>query len=251
MAVNEKARKILWGRSGNRCAICKHELILSPTPSDDESVVGDECHIVSNHTDGPRYYPTFPKNQIDSYKNLILLCRVHHKMVDDQCKTYTSDTLRELKLNHEKWVSEKLSELSKTKPLRIKRIKENIPSYLTRLVTGKEVLDLIEKSYMFSFNHDELQSQKEVEIVGGFLQTVQDWGDIGPDLGAGERVRIGFELTETLKELEDAGFIVFGGREIQVLEGGNEGRSNWPVVILRVLRKTNEAIIKVNLKESE
>lgn len=249
MAISEKTRKVLWGRSGNRCVICKRELVLSATPSDDESVVGDECHIISSQTNGPRYDSTFQKDQIDSYNNLILLCRVHHKMVDDQHETYTADVLRQMKVNREKWVSEKLSDVTKTKPLRIKRVKENIPSYLTRLATGKEVIELIEKSYMFSFNHDELQSQKEVELVGGFLQMVQDWGDIGPDLGPSERVRIGFELTETLKELEDAGFFVFGGREVQVLEGGHEDPSNWPMTILRVLRKTNESIIKVNLDD--
>ena len=47
MALSGKTRKVLWGRSGNRRAICRREIVLDATPSDDASVVGDECHIVS------------------------------------------------------------------------------------------------------------------------------------------------------------------------------------------------------------
>jgi hypothetical protein len=109
MPISEKTRKILWGRSGNKCAKCRRELIISRTAADDESVVGDECHIVSGKNQGPRYDPTFPVEQLDEPENLILLCRVHHKMVDDQYDTYTVQVLRRLKENHERWVSSTLA----------------------------------------------------------------------------------------------------------------------------------------------
>lgn len=101
MAITDKTRKILWGRSGNRCAMCRHELVIQATEADDDSVVGDECHIVSGQTMGPRHSPEFPVEDLDGLANLILLCRVHHKMVDDQYETYTPDLLRKLKHNHE------------------------------------------------------------------------------------------------------------------------------------------------------
>ncbi len=44
------------------------------------------------------------------------------------------------------------------------------------------------------------------------------------------------------KELEEAGFFVFGAREIQVLEGGEGEPSNWPVAIIQVLRKSNQSL---------
>ncbi|MFD0084198.1 hypothetical protein [Priestia megaterium] len=47
MPVSNKARKILWGRSANRCAICKKELVEHATSLDDSSVIGEECHIIS------------------------------------------------------------------------------------------------------------------------------------------------------------------------------------------------------------
>ena len=47
IGISDKTRKVLRGRSGNHCTICKHELVVEATPQDTESVVGDECHIIS------------------------------------------------------------------------------------------------------------------------------------------------------------------------------------------------------------
>jgi hypothetical protein len=112
MTVSDKTRKLLWGRSVSRCAFCRSEVIMDATSEDDESVVGDECHIVSGKPKGPRYDSEFPVDEIDSYTNLILLCRVHHKMIDDQSETFSADILRKLKENHEKWVADALESAS-------------------------------------------------------------------------------------------------------------------------------------------
>jgi predicted restriction endonuclease len=113
---------MLWGKSGNRCAICKKELVLDSTPNDDQSVVGDECHIVSAQKNGPRYDKRYPQKNIDTYQNLLLLCRVHHKMIDDQQETYMADLLRKIKENHEKRVAAKLTDIDSPKPVQIKRV---------------------------------------------------------------------------------------------------------------------------------
>jgi hypothetical protein len=104
MVITDKTRKLLWGRSGRSCAICKCDLFIDATAESGESVVGDECHIVSDKPDGPRYDPTFPPELIDDVRNLLVLCRVHHKMVDDQFLTYTADMVRGIKADHERSV---------------------------------------------------------------------------------------------------------------------------------------------------
>lgn len=250
MSISDKTRKILWGRSGNRCAICKNELVIDSTEQDDESVIADECHIISSKPNGPRHDPSYPEDKLDSYDNLILLCRTHHKMVDDQSATYTTNILRQMKSNHEVWVSQKLTENEKTPPVRIRRVRQNIPPFLFRLTTGKEILDLVTNAMGYSFDHEELKSQQEVDLVGGFLQIVQDWGELSGDLETSDRVQTAFSLTESLRELEESGFFVFGGREVRILEGGIQPEpSNWPIAILRVLRKENEEIIKMNFED--
>ena len=217
---------------------------------DDESVVGDECHIVSAKPQGPRNDPVFPNDRLDEPENLILLCRVHHKMVDDQYETYTIELLQKLKVNHEKWVSSNLADKKQPPPVRIRRIKENIPTHLVRLTSGGDVMAIVGDASAFSFEHDEPQSEAEVELLSQFLQEAQDWGELSYDFEAGERVKAAYRMSELLREVEEAGFLVFGGRETRRLEGGDGPSSAFPVAILKVIRSTNPEIIKVNLSET-
>ena len=110
MGISDKTRKLLWGRSGSRCAFCRQELCVDSTPLDGESIVGDECHIHSKETNGPRFVSPQPFDDMDCYPNLILLCRVHHKQVDDQQNTYASAVLIKMKNEHECWVTQTLNE---------------------------------------------------------------------------------------------------------------------------------------------
>jgi len=252
MSISDKTRKILWARSGNQCAICKRELVIDATPHENDSVVAEECHIISERERGPRHDPTYlPKEKVDSYENLVLLCRVHHKMVDDQEDTYTTDILRRIKSNHEASVAKRLKARPSANALRVRRV-ENIPPYLFRLTTGNQVLDVVGDASACSMNHDGLRSQAEVDLVGDFLQSAQDWGEMWSELGPASRVNASFNLTQSLEELEQAGFFVFGGREVQFLEGGNQEKSSpWPVATLSVLRESNESIIRVDLGQTE
>ena len=252
MPISDRTRKILWGKSGSRCALCKKELILDSTPYDDESVVGEECHIVSSQKNGPRYDEGFSPKDIDSYQNLILLCRIHHKMIDDQHKTYIAELLLEIKKSHEIWVSSKLAGIDKPKPVEIKRIKGNEISLLTRLNTGKEVLNIIEGSCAGSYDHDELETRQEVDIISGFLEIIRDWVDIGGDLGPSDRTEMAFRLSNDIKELGKLGFYVFGAKELQKLTGGySEGSIDWPVCMIYIVRKTNPEIIMLPEADSK
>src|SRR5690348_14725805 len=112
MSISLKTHKMLWGRAANRCAYpgCRKELVMDRTATDDESVIGDEAHIVARETDGPRGDNSgLSAEQRDRYDNLLLLCKVHHKLVDDQPNEYTVDKLRAFKQQHEKWVVQSLT----------------------------------------------------------------------------------------------------------------------------------------------
>jgi hypothetical protein len=251
MPITDKTRKILWGRSGNRCAMCRWELVIDATSADDESVVGEECHIVSRKGQGPRHDPAFPNERLDDPENLILLCRVHHKMVDDQFEKYTVALLLELKRNHEKWVSETLSERTQQARVRVVRVQKNIPTHLVRVTTGKEVFSIVNGACASAFEHDEPQSEAEADLFAGFFQEAEDWGDISDDLDAAGRVRAAYRLSNLIRELEEAGFWVFAGREVRRIEGGVEPPSPFPVAIVRIARSTHPEIIRVNMEAEE
>lgn len=101
---------MLWGRAANRCAFsdCRRELVMDASETDDESLIGEECHIVARELNGPRGESSLTPETRDKYDNLILLCNIHHKMIDDQPSTYSVQVLKEMKILHEKGVRESL-----------------------------------------------------------------------------------------------------------------------------------------------
>lgn len=245
--MRDKTRKIIWGRSGNRCAICRKELVINANNADEESIIGEECHIISGQENGPRYDASFPTDQLDEPENLILLCRVHHKIVDDQCETYTVEYLQKIKQKHELWVTSSLEKDEESQPYRFRLIKKNIPKHLHLIKSGTYLMNLIGGAYSYQFDHDEPNTEEELELISQFLQLSQDWGDLWADYEAGERVRITFNMNNSLLELENAGFLVFGALEINMLEGGGSPPSSWPIAVIRVVRNTNPEIIKSDI----
>jgi hypothetical protein len=110
MGISLKTRKMLWGRSGNRCAFpdCRRELVEDETLTDDPSIIGEEAHIVAKKEGGPRGESDLSTEERNRFSNLILLCRNHHKVVDDQVDKFTVDRLHKMKEEHLTWVDENL-----------------------------------------------------------------------------------------------------------------------------------------------
>jgi hypothetical protein len=111
MGVELKTHKMLWGRSGNRCAMpdCRIELVMDISETDDESLIGEECHIVARKPKGPRGDENFDKEKLDKYNNLVLMCRNHHKVIDDNPEAYPIEKLHQIKQEHETWVKNQLT----------------------------------------------------------------------------------------------------------------------------------------------
>jgi hypothetical protein len=206
MSISERTRKILWAKSGNTCAICHTELIRETEKSSDNIVVGQECHIVSEKSKGPRANPDFQGNY-DGHENILLLCANHHIEVDSLTDCYTADRLREIKLNHENWVKATLQK----KPDSFSNDKLNIKS-LSRITSGKNVLEIINNAHVFDFNHDDLNSESEADLVGNFLDELKDYGEIISDLSFVERAKVTIHFDEKINELSKNGFYIFGLR---------------------------------------
>lgn len=91
--------KRLFAVSGNRCAFpgCPLPLI------DKESgkVTGKICHIKANNSNGPRYDGLQSEEERQGFDNLILLCPIHHDVIDSDIESYTDERLRRMKEKHE------------------------------------------------------------------------------------------------------------------------------------------------------
>ena len=110
MAISDKTRKLLWAKSGNRCAICKIELLSEKNSKDFN--IGEECHIISSKPNGPRHKEGL--SEYDYADNLILLCRNHHREIDELTDSYTEELLTYMKMNHETWVQKTINNAIET-----------------------------------------------------------------------------------------------------------------------------------------
>lgn len=207
------------------------------TPNDPAAVVGDECHIVAQSAGGPRAESSGV--DLDAESNLVLLCRVDHKRVDDQPKYYSVERLRAVKLAHESWVH---SSLSSEPPQQINvriRPKDKVPTLLHIVASGVELLALTNNVMAYDFSHDDVETEVEVELISDFLQSLQEYGEAGDDLEQSGRVKARFDLGRMAMSLAEAGWIVYGGKVPHVLEGGVNPPSNWPIATVRVKRARN------------
>jgi len=97
---NESTLKKLFARCRNLCAFpsCATR-IVDPQFG---TLAGRICHIKARSPRGPRYDPKQSEEERHSYENLIVLCGVHHGLIDDQPETFTTELLLEMKEMHER-----------------------------------------------------------------------------------------------------------------------------------------------------
>jgi len=238
MAITDKTRKTLWARSGNRCAMCRTEIVAERNEHNKNLNIGDECHIISEQPNGPRSNPDYGKDY-DDYENLILLCKNHHRTVDELWETYTVDLLITIKTNHENWIKTVIDNAKEN-------AKANVPKFLQRITTGKEILNIVSDAHAYQFDHDEFKSKDEADFVSCFLQNLQDWGELSGmvDFEIGRRTQLGYDLNKDIEELEKRGFFIFGERRSsRMTNAKKDDLGVWDIATLVVLRQNNPAII--------
>lgn len=106
MSISIRDRKLLWGNSGNICAICNEKL----TTVENNGILGEEAHIISSKQNGPRGNIPIAQSEIDSYENLMLLCPNHHTEIDKNVDYWTVEKLKEIKRKHEEKVERGLDD---------------------------------------------------------------------------------------------------------------------------------------------
>jgi hypothetical protein len=77
-------------------------------PNGSGTTVGEIAHIVAKVENGPRGRDPLVPERRDDYDNLILLCPTHHKVIDDNEDNWPVERLKEMKANHEAWVTNQI-----------------------------------------------------------------------------------------------------------------------------------------------
>lgn len=167
MSLTHKTRLLIWSRSGYRCAKCERELFVDEVDTDDPSLVGDIAHIVAEKEDGPRGKSPLTHQQRNLFSNLLLLCKEHHKVVDDNEAKYTVEFLTEMKRKHEKKVRDTLSGPDKEKQRSI----ELYADYIERWETLANVQKWkVWTSYMLGSGQPRISKE-----VFSNLEELRDW----------------------------------------------------------------------------
>ncbi len=111
MSIPPTELKRLFARSGNRCAFtdCHRLLIVDGGPGQPPVTLGDVAHIVAASPAGPRGEVLMAPSDRNRYENLILLCNIHHQLIDAAPATFTPARLRGMKEAHERWVQQRLA----------------------------------------------------------------------------------------------------------------------------------------------
>lgn len=92
--------KRLFAVSGNNCAFPK-----CPLPLVDEKsgkVTGRICHIKARSAGGARYDDNQTDDERNSFENLMLLCPIHHDVIDSDEDSYTAERLHKINFDHKK-----------------------------------------------------------------------------------------------------------------------------------------------------
>ena len=228
MAISDKTRKILWAKSGNRCAYCKAVLIHEINPAE-RSVIGEECHIRSLKPSGSRHDSCYPPEQIDLYDNLILMCAVHHKVVDDLPDTFTVNLLTTLKSEHEEWVNKSLSQKNK----------ETLPTHLMRVESGQHLVGLISISEGLLHSYGDNFSQNETLMVASFSELVFEYIEVYDILSITEQIESHNLFNLHIKELEEASIWVFAETSNKIV-----GKLPLKALVLGFHKSDDSAIIR-------
>jgi hypothetical protein len=95
---------MLWGKAAGRCefAGCNKPLWKSSVTQEQVNIA-QKAHIYSFSSHGPRGNREIPKDQLNSLRNLMLVCHECHQKIDDKQDggRYTTALLQRMKAEHE------------------------------------------------------------------------------------------------------------------------------------------------------
>ncbi|MCB8946369.1 MAG: hypothetical protein H6653_00010 [Ardenticatenaceae bacterium] len=204
---------------------------MSIKEADKHSVIGEECHIVAREKNGPRGDSALPDKFRDYPDNLILLCRIHHKIIDDQPQIFTVEVLFDIKSTHEAWVRESLSQ---------KQI--NRLNYAYRIDNGTQLWNTVIQCDAYTFDNPHPKTQKEAELIGDFTQTIVDYGDIFNEINNRDKLQMQLELDKEIQAMEDAGFLIYAAAQLEQLSSKTVESFKILIGFVLILEKDNPIV---------
>lgn len=191
----------------------------------------------------------------DSFENAIPLCFDCHAEVrqyDSRHPKGIKFSEKELVLHRNNWY-EKVKQSSQQEknnaikePIKIHHEQNYQHIMLHKANVGKDILVCLEGA-MGMVHDEQAETLEEAKLLEDFVQYIFDVMDMDLFLEPCDQVMTAYNLSESIKELDDAGFWVFVGRENRKVTGGIQGSEMLPVSIVRIVKKDSKEIIKYEL----
>ena len=105
--ITEPKKLFLMGLCGGKCEFrgCEKSIVEDMLTGDKVNF-SNYAHIIASSTNGPRGDKILSSKLSNDVNNIMVLCRDHHKEIDDLPEKYTVDILKNMKSEHENYVRE-------------------------------------------------------------------------------------------------------------------------------------------------
>ena len=165
-------QKRLFAVSGNRCSFreCKQTLVDKPSGK----VTGRICHIKGNQPNSKRHDPNQSEAERQGFGNLLVMCPIHHDVIDTDDKVYTVEVLHTLKAEHEAKHENDAPPAEETVTLFINNVSFDVPDgsvILSANQSGGQVAHTINNNYG---SNPPVQSPFRAELAKRHLADTED-----------------------------------------------------------------------------
>lgn len=226
MPIKVKTRKILWSKSGNRCAVCKRQLVQRLPKQEKDFIVGEECHIISAKPDGPRGNEK-TLNDYDTYDNLILLCANDHKLIDEFPETFTVKVIENIKSNHENWIEatieKDLEEYLKT---------TNNIELLNEIKVISDIDNIVQGSHFYFYDLTSITDDNAMIEASELFDELRDYSDIYSDIDIASRTQFLIDCIKTIKLLNEKGINFYGKSIVREYSILNTPKSEYKISMI-------------------
>ncbi len=81
---------------------------------------------------------------------------------------------------------------------------------LPKLSSGNDVVDNVIGCHKHYTHYDDTTNEKEIKLVGGFIQELRDLSEIWEEIKLTEKMRVSLHISDMIKELDDKCWSVYG-----------------------------------------
>jgi len=161
---NQKTIKILFAKSGDRCAYpdCTNSVVVDGTDQSEAMISAQISHIYAASDNGPRGKPGLTQKQKNAPENLLLFCPTHHGIVDGQHETYPAGMLQAWKAQHEEKHKRKIPDATASLAIRLSAAKSLVDAAIT-----KELMLLKQARFLGEFDHKDFSRRFGQKLTDG------------------------------------------------------------------------------------